>query len=109
MCVSSLSLYLSWLTVVGDFGYYIFGQNRAAYAFSAFMLLANNIILIGFHILTGAMILNTLSNHSLCTAVFSAVATVMGIVLSAPRTLGHVSWMSLFSCKHSSFLLLCSF
>jgi len=83
----------------GDFGYYVFGKSRAAYVFSAFMLLANNILLIGFHILTGAKVLNTLSDHSLCTAVFSVIATIMGIVMSVPRTLNHVSSMSMVSCE----------
>ena len=63
------------------------------------MLLANNVLLIGFHILTGAKILNTLSDHSLCTVAFSAIAMIMGIVLSLPRTLRHVSFMSMFSGK----------
>ncbi|OJJ68341.1 hypothetical protein ASPBRDRAFT_47280 [Aspergillus brasiliensis CBS 101740] len=80
-----------------DFGYYVFGKSQAAYIFSGFMLLANNILLIGFHILTGAKILDTLSSHSLCTVTFSAIAMIMGIVLSAPRTLQHVSFMSMFS------------
>jgi len=61
------------------------------------MLLANNILLIGFHVLTGAKVLNTLSDHSLCTVVFSVIATLMGIVMSIPRTLNHVSFMSIFS------------
>lgn len=66
------------------------------------MLLANNILLIGFHVLTGAKILNTLSDHSQCTVVFSVIAMLMGIVLSLPRTLRHVSFMSMFSCKSFS-------
>ncbi|KAF5014413.1 hypothetical protein F66182_14614, partial [Fusarium sp. NRRL 66182] len=61
-----------------DFGYYAFGQSKIAYAFTAFMLLANNILLIGFHVLTGAKILNTLSDHSQCTVVFSVIAMLMG-------------------------------
>ncbi|OJJ96913.1 hypothetical protein ASPACDRAFT_1890752 [Aspergillus aculeatus ATCC 16872] len=80
-----------------DFGYYAFGKSRIAYAFAGFMLMANNILLIGFHILTGAKILNTLSDHSLCTVVFSVICTIMGVVLSVPRTLHHVSFMSMFS------------
>ncbi|PYH37655.1 amino acid transporter [Aspergillus neoniger CBS 115656] len=80
-----------------DFGYYVFGKSQTAYIFSGFMLLANNILLIGFHILTGAKVLDTLSDHSLCTVTFSAIVMVMGIVLSAPRTLHHVSFMSMFS------------
>lgn len=80
-----------------DFGYYIFGKSSLAYEFSGFMLLANNILLIGFHVLTGAKVLNTLSDHSLCTVAFSVIVMVMGIILSIPRTLRHVSFMSMFS------------
>ncbi|KAI9932558.1 hypothetical protein ASPWEDRAFT_122767 [Aspergillus wentii DTO 134E9] len=85
------------ITDICKFGYYAFGKSRLAYGFSAFMLLANNIILIGFHILTGAKVLDTLSDHSQCTVVFSVIAMLMGIVLSAPRTLHHVSFISMFS------------
>ena len=87
------------IMTTGDFGYHAFGQSKIAYIFTAFMLLANNILLIGFHVLTGAKILNTLSDHSQCTVVFSVIAMLMGIVLSLPRTLHHVSFMSMFSCK----------
>ncbi|OCL05071.1 hypothetical protein AOQ84DRAFT_345317 [Glonium stellatum] len=80
-----------------DFGFYVFGKSRIAYEFSGFMLLANNILLIGFHVLTGAKVLNTLSDHSLCTVIFSVIATLMGIVMSIPRTLKNVSFMSIFS------------
>lgn len=90
-----------------DFGYYAFGKSRIAYNFAAFMLMCNNIILIGFHILTAARILNTLSEHSLCTVVFNVIATIMGIVFSLPRTLHHVSFMSMFSafCMAMAILL----
>ncbi|KAF2733989.1 putative amino acid transporter [Polyplosphaeria fusca] len=80
-----------------DFGYYAFGKNTWAYHFTSFMLLANNIMLIGFHVLTGARVINTLSDHSLCTVVFSVIVTIMGIVMSLPRTLNHISFMSMFS------------
>lgn len=83
--------------MIGDFGYYAFGKSNIAYGFTAFMLLANNIMLIGFHVLTGAKVINTLSDHSLCTVVFSVIVTLMGIVMSIPRTLNHVSFMSMFS------------
>ncbi|WFD07908.1 hypothetical protein MVES1_003277 [Malassezia vespertilionis] len=90
-----------------DFGYYVFGKSRVAYVFSGFMLLANNIILIGFHILMSARVLNTLSDHSLCTVVFNIIGMVMGIVFSLPRTLHHVSFMSMFSafCMGMAILL----
>lgn len=69
------------------------------------MLLANNILLIGFHVLTGAKVLNTLSGHTLCTAVFSVIVTIMGVIVSTPRTLHHVSFMSMFSCESSLALI----
>jgi hypothetical protein len=80
-----------------DFGYYAFGRSRIAYEFTGFMLLTNNILLIGFHVLTAAKILNTLSDHSQCTVVFSVIGMLMGIVMSVPRTLRHISFMSMFS------------
>lgn len=48
----------------------------------------------GFHVLTGARILNTLSEGGLCTTVFSVIITVVSIICSIPRTLNHVSLMS---------------
>ncbi|EAT80407.2 hypothetical protein SNOG_11995 [Parastagonospora nodorum SN15] len=80
-----------------DFGYHVFGKSKIAYEFTAVMLLLNNIMLIGFHVLTGAKVLNTLSDHSMCTVAFSVIVTVMGVVMSLPRTLNHVSFMSMFS------------
>ncbi|PNS16556.1 hypothetical protein CAC42_56 [Sphaceloma murrayae] len=85
------------ITDIVEFGYEVFGKSNVAWYFTGFMLLANNILLIGFHVLTGAKVLNTLSDHSLCTVAFSIIVMVMGIVLSVPRTLNHVSSMSMFS------------
>lgn len=109
MVVAGILFYITSLTMhkfimkhpqirdICDFGYYAFGKSKIAYEFTGFMLLTNNIMLIGFHVLTGAKILNTLSDHSLCTVVFSVIVTLMGIVMSLPRTLNHVSFMSMFS------------
>ncbi|THV78675.1 putative amino acid transporter [Aureobasidium pullulans] len=109
MLISGILFYITSLTMhkfimknpqikdICDFGYHAFGKSRIAYEFTGFMLLANNILLIGFHVLTGAKILNTLSDHSMCTVIFSVIVTVMGIVMSVPRTLKHVSFMSMFS------------
>jgi len=90
-----------------DFAYYACGKSKIAYEFAGFMLLANNIMLIGFHVLTGAKVLNTLSDHSQCTVVFSVIVMLMGILLSMPRTLKHVSFMSMGSaaCMGLSILL----
>jgi hypothetical protein len=109
MVVAGILFYITSLTMhkfimkypqikdICDFGYYAFGKSKIAYEFTAIMLLLNNIMLIGFHILTGAKVINTLSDHSLCTVIFSVIVTLMGIIMSLPRTLNHVSFMSMFS------------
>ncbi|KAJ4994024.1 neutral amino acid [Stagonosporopsis vannaccii] len=109
MVVAGVLFYITSLTMhkfimkhpqikdICDFGYYAFGKSKIAYEFTAVMLLLNNIMLIGFHILTGAKVINTLSDHSMCTVIFSVIVTIMGVVMSLPRTLNHVSFMSMFS------------
>lgn len=82
---------------VGDVGYLLFGRNRLAYMATMFMLLGYNIIFCGFHILMGTQVLNAVTDHSLCTAVFGVIVTLICIVISIPRTLGHVSIMSIGS------------
>lgn len=64
---------------------------------TGFFLLVNNVMLIGFHVFTGAKILNTLSGHSMCTVAFQGFSAIMGIAFSLPRTLKDVSAMSVFS------------
>lgn len=86
-----------------DFAYCIFGGSNVAYWFCFCMVLANNILLIGFHILTGARIFNTLSDHAQCTVIFAVVVTLIGVALSIPRELAHVSKMSMVSGEFSLF------
>ncbi|GFZ51702.1 hypothetical protein JCM24511_09470 [Saitozyma sp. JCM 24511] len=73
------------------------GIPRIAYEATAIMLLLNNIFLIGFHVFTGAKIFNTLSDSALCTVTFQAISAIIGIIVSLPRTLKHVSLMSVVS------------
>lgn len=59
MLLSGILFYITSLTMhkyimkhpqikdICDFGYYIFGKSQIAYHFTAFMLLANNILLVG--------------------------------------------------------------
>jgi len=118
MMVAGLLFYITSLTMhkfimlhpqikdICDFVYYAFGQSQVAYEFTAIMLLLNNIMLIGFHILTGAKVLNTLTDHSMCTVIFSVIATLIGIVMSLPRTLNHISFLSLFSAASMAISIL---
>jgi len=83
-----------------DIAFYLLGAGtwgKIAYEITAIMLLLNNIFLMGFHVLTGSKILNTLSEHSQCTVVFSVITAIMGIIFSLPRTLNHVATMSIAS------------
>ncbi|OWT38790.1 hypothetical protein J008_03705 [Cryptococcus neoformans] len=70
---------------------------RIAFEATGIMLLLNNIFLVGFHVFTGAKIFNTLSDNGACTVIFQAVTAVIGILCSLPRTLKHVSVLSIVS------------
>ena len=80
---------------VCDLGAQLFGGSRLAYEWTGFMLLANNILLIGFHVFvrdlstptmsseltspqTGARIIQTLDDGRHCTVIWSVVVTVIG-------------------------------
>jgi Transmembrane amino acid transporter protein len=82
---------------VCDIGYIIFGRSRIAYYGTMVGLILYNVMLCGFHVLTGAQVLNTVTGHSLCSVDFGIIVTLIAIVLSSPRTLSHVSIISIGS------------
>ncbi|OKL55675.1 hypothetical protein UA08_09021 [Talaromyces atroroseus] len=82
---------------VCDIGYLLFGRNRIAYYGTMVGLVLYNVVLCGFHVLTGAQVLNTVTGHSLCSIDFGIIVTLIAIVLSLPRTLSHVSLISIGS------------
>ncbi|KAJ9202769.1 hypothetical protein DTO164E3_2742 [Paecilomyces variotii] len=51
--------------------------------------------------------LNAVSTHGTCTAVFVAIATVVGFVLGSIRTLGRISWLAWvgFTCIITAILI----
>ena len=79
-----------------------------AFEVTALMLLLNNIFLIGFHIFTGAKIFNTLSDSGACTVIFQVVTAILGMIVSLPRTLNHVSLMSIVSAASMAIAILLS-
>ncbi|KAL1412489.1 hypothetical protein Q8F55_000234 [Vanrija albida] len=81
---------------------------RLAYEATAVMLLLNNLFVIGFHVFTGAKILNTLDDSKMCNVVFQVVSAIIGIILSLPRTLNHVSIMSVVSASCMGIAILLS-
>ncbi|KAI9732476.1 MAG: hypothetical protein M1818_007514 [Claussenomyces sp. TS43310] len=76
---------------VCDIGQMLFwGQTWAWYA-TAVMFILNNTFIQGLHVLVSAKYLNTITNHSVCTVGFSAIATIICLVCSLPRTFSALS------------------
>lgn len=77
----------------------LFWNKKWAWYATAFMFLLNNTFIQGFHCLTGAKYLNTMTNGGLCTIAFSAIMAVISWVCSLPRTfsaLAHLATWSAF-------------
>ena len=55
------------------------------------------IFIMGSHLLTWTIALNTITNHATCTIVFSVIGLLLQAVLTIPRTLKSVSYLSIFA------------
>lgn len=55
------------------------------------------VFIMGSHILTFSIMLNTLTNHATCTIVFGVVGLIVCLVCTLPRTLLNVSYMAIAS------------
>ena len=55
------------------------------------------VFIMGSHILTFSIMLNTISNHGTCTIVFGVVGLIVSVIFSMPRTLLKVSYLSIAS------------
>ncbi|PLB51048.1 amino acid transporter [Aspergillus steynii IBT 23096] len=55
------------------------------------------VFIMGSHILTFIVMMNTVTEHGTCSIVFGVVGLVLSFVLTLPRTLKKVSWMSISS------------
>jgi len=82
---------------VCDIGQMLFWGKRWAWYFTAVMFLLNNTFIMGFHCLTGAKYLNTMSSHGLCTIGFSAIVAVVSWICSLPRTFSALATIATFS------------
>ncbi|KAK4549617.1 hypothetical protein LTR36_004918 [Oleoguttula mirabilis] len=56
------------------------------------------IFIMGAHINIFSIMMNTLTNHGVCTVVFMAIGTVVSFVVSMPRTWKSTSTVSIASC-----------
>ncbi|ODH45644.1 hypothetical protein GX48_08273 [Paracoccidioides brasiliensis] len=55
------------------------------------------IFIMGSHILTFVVMMNTLTNHGACSIIFGVVGMIVSLLLTLPRTLAKVSWLSIVS------------
>ncbi|KAB8251809.1 amino acid transporter [Aspergillus flavus] len=55
------------------------------------------IFIMGSHILTFTVMMNTLTKHGTCSIVFGVVGLILSFVCTLPRTLKKVSWLSISS------------
>jgi len=60
-------------------------------------LILNNVFIQALHVVVGEKVLNTLSNHAMCTIAFGAILTIIYFCFTLPRTLADLSWLSVFS------------
>nr|XP_018266024.1 uncharacterized protein I303_02402 [Kwoniella dejecticola CBS 10117]OBR88182.1 hypothetical protein I303_02402 [Kwoniella dejecticola CBS 10117] len=112
VCLAILALAWSWSVLGWVCGFFItFGLGIVTW-YTSYILwqfcmkhpeardicdIAAILFAIGFHVFTGAKIFNTLSDSSICTVGFQAVTAIIGVIVSLPRTLNHVSIMSVVS------------
>lgn len=94
---------------VCDIGRILFGGSKIAYELTMVGLILNNVFIQALHIVVGEKVLNTLSNHAICTIAFGAILTVIYFIcislrvvadtylVSLPRTLAGLSTLSVFS------------
>lgn len=55
------------------------------------------VFIMGSHLLTFTVMMNTLTNHGTCSIVFGIVGLVISFIFALPRTLRKVSWFSVAS------------
>lgn len=77
----------------GQFGFGRFGREFLGTAQLLFL-----VFIMGSHILTFTVMMNTLTDYGACSIVFGIVGLVVSFVFALPRTLRKVSWFS-FACK----------
>lgn len=74
--------------LLGSFGRELFGLGQFLFC----------IFVMGSHILTFRVMMNTITEHGTCSVVFSLVGMIISLVLSIPRTMKGMTWIS-FACE----------
>ncbi|KAJ5654367.1 hypothetical protein N7490_001370 [Penicillium lividum] len=73
--------------LLGRFGRELFGGGQFLFC----------IFVMGSHILTFRVMMNTITNHGTCSVVFALVGMLISLVLSIPRTMKGMTWISFAS------------
>lgn len=81
--------------LMGPFGRELFGTGQLLFL----------IFLMASHILTFTVALNSITGHGTCSIVFGVVGLILSLILSLPRTLEKMSWLSLV-CELQNYLCL---
>lgn len=80
--------------LMGPFGRELFGLGQFLFC----------IFVMGSHLLTFRVMMNTITDHGTCSIVFSVIGMVICIVLSIPRTMKGMTLIS-FACKSLASLM----
>lgn len=82
---------------MGDAGEIIFGRcGRIVLEIAQLLLL---IFVMSSHILTGTILLSTITNNGACGIVFGVVSLIICFIGALPRTMARVYWLSLI-CEY---------
>lgn len=72
---------------MGSFGRELFGAAQTIFL----------VFIMSSHILTFSIMLNVITNHSMCTVAFMGIGTLVSFVCTLPRTMKSVSYLSIAS------------
>ncbi|KAK1143704.1 hypothetical protein N8T08_006104 [Aspergillus melleus] len=78
---------------MGDAGEVLFGPVGREIVGAGQLLFL--VFLMGSHILTFSVLMNTLTNHGACTIVFSVIGLLVCFLGALPRTMANVYWMAI--------------
>jgi hypothetical protein len=90
-----------WVSNMGDAGEVVFGSWGREILGAAQVLFL--VFVMASHLLTFVIAMNTITGHGTCSIVFGVVGMIISLILSLPRTLAKMSWLSLV-CKMTSCL-----
>ncbi|ORY77795.1 transmembrane amino acid transporter protein-domain-containing protein [Protomyces lactucae-debilis] len=91
-----------------DIGQILFGGHKIFYELTMVGLLLNNLFIQALHCLTGSIMLNTLSGHTMCTIAFSGLIAIACAIATLPRTFAQISWLGWASALSILVSVICS-